>query len=417
MIVTKLQITNLRAIKTAEFRFQPGFNLIVGVNGVGKTSVLDALSACLSPVTKQVNNQSNRAKVFKFEDIRVGAGAITVECNVRIGEQDFNYLIHKPHEINVTQGENADSRREKDLKKTKKSKFVGEAPSPATGMEPGGRPLAVFFSTSRAVPTQRTSRDKMAEGGITPAFVDAFASRELRLGEFVDWVNVHATLRKERPASQQVLDACEDAIKRFLPGYSNLHLGGDDGKQLWIDHGETAIPVRQLSDGERGVLALILDLTRRLTQANPDMKDPAAEAEAIVLIDEIDLHLHPKWQRDIVRNLCAAFPRCQFVATTHSPQIIGEVEPGRIQIISDGWVYPPTHSFGVDSNRVLEEIMDADPRTSEVKELLSEISTVIGQQRFDRSRELLARLVEKVGDDDPEVTRLRILLDFMEGEA
>jgi len=392
MIVTKLQITNLRAIKTAEFRFQPGFNLIVGVNGVGKTSVLDALSACLSPVTKQVNNLSNKAKVFKFEDIRVGAGAITVECDVRIGEHDFNYLIHKPREIGVAQDEDADNHREIRLKKTKRSKFMGKAPSPATGKEPGGRPLAVFFSTSRAVPTKRTSRDKWVEGGITPAFVDAFASRELRLRESADWMGAQIAQRKERPASQQVLDAFEDAIKHFLPGYSNLHLGGNDGKQLWIDHGETAIPVRQLSDGERGVLALILDLTRRLTQANPDMKDPAAEAEAIVLIDEIDLHLHPKWQRDIVHNLCAAFPKCQFIATTHSPQIIGEVEHERIQIISDGQVYLPLYSFGVDSNRVLEGIMEADNRTSDVKELLSKISDLIGEEQFDRSRELLLEL-------------------------
>ena len=123
------------------------------------------------------------------------------------------------------------------------------------------------------------------------------------------------------------------------------------------------LPVAQLSDGERGLLAMVFDLTRRLTQANPEMEDPAAEAEAVVLIDEIELHLHPGWQRRIVRNLTETFPKCQFIATTHSPQLIGEVEHDRIQIIADGQVYSPTHSFGVDSSRVLEEIMGADPRT------------------------------------------------------
>ena len=78
----------------------------------------------------------------------------------------------------------------------------------------------------------------------------------------------------------------------------------------------------QLSDGERGILALVLDLTRRLAQANPHLDDPAAEAEAVVLIDEIDLHLHPTWQRTIMAYLSERFPRTQFVVTAHSPLVV-----------------------------------------------------------------------------------------------
>jgi predicted ATP-binding protein involved in virulence len=112
----------------------------------------------------------------------------------------------------------------------------------------------------------------------------------------------------------------------------------------------------------------------------------------------------------------ATFPKCQFIATTHSPQVIGEVEHGRIQIIADGQVYSPTHSFGVDSSRVLEEIMNADPRTREVQELLSEISEEVGAQRFEKARELVAKLSGQLGENDPEVTRTSTLIDFMEGK-
>jgi predicted ATP-binding protein involved in virulence len=161
---------------------------------------------------------------------------------------------------------------------------------------------------------------------------------------------------------------------------------------------------------------LVLDLTRRLAQANPGMTDPAADAEAVVLIDEIDLHLHPKWQREIVRNLTAAFPRCQCIATTHSPQVIGEVAHNRIQIIANGQVYSPTHSFGVDSSRVLEEIMEADTRTRQIRDLLTEISQEIGKQRFDDARSTLEKLVSALGENDPDVTRVRTLLDFVEGK-
>ena len=136
----------------------------------------------------------------------------------------------------------------------------------------------------------------------------------------------------------------------------------------------------------------------------------------VVLIDELDLHLHPKWQRQIVRDLTAAFPKCQFIATTHSPQIIGEVEHERIQIIVNGQVYSPTHSYGVDSSRVLEEIMGSEPRAQEVKKLLSQISGVIGKHQFAHARGLIEKLVERLGESDPEVTRLRTLIDFVEGK-
>ena len=174
--------------------------------------------------------------------------------------------------------------------------------------------------------------------------------------------------------------------------------------------------MRQLSDGERGVLALVLDLARRLSQTSSGGSDPLAETEAIVLIDEIDLHLHPTWQRQIVRNLTSAFPRCQFIATTHSPLVIGEVEHSRIQIIADGQVYSPPQSFGMDSSRVLEEIMEVDPRAQEVQELLSRISAKVGSQHFDEARQLVTSLGELVGHNDPEVTRTLTLIDFMEGK-
>ena len=134
----------------------------------------------------------------------------------------------------------------------------------------------------------------------------------------------------------------------------------------------------------------------------------------MVLIDEIDLHLHPKWQRQIARKLTETFPRCQFIATTHSPQVIGEVEHDRIQVITEGGAYSPTHSFGVDSSRVLEEIMDADPRTKEVLDLLARIKDEIDHDAFNRARHSLNQLIGRVGNSDPEVTRVRTLLDFME---
>jgi len=416
MRVARLKVANLRAIEAAEFRFQPGFNLIVGVNGVGKTSGLDALSVCLSAIVKHGNRLRAHVDAFTVDDIRVSADALTVECGVTIDATEHSYLIHKPRETSAAQEKQVGMPREQVHDTPEKAGFVGAPPAAATGDEPDGRPLAVLFSTNRAVPSERAPSKGVAVGGIATAFADALTSRELRLGEFAAWMRVQQALKGENAAAGRVLAAFERAVARFLPGYANLRVDADARPRLLIDRGTTTVAVRQLSDGERGTLALVLDLTRRLSQANPAMTDPAAQAEAVVLIDEIDLHLHPKWQRKIVRNLEAAFPRCQFIATTHSPQVIGEVEHDQIQIIANGQVYSPPHSFGMDSSQVLEEIMDADPRTHKIKELLARISAEVGQQQFASARNSLTTLVERMGEDDPEVTRLRTLLDFMEGK-
>ena len=417
MRVTSLKLANLRAIEAAEFRFQPGVNLIVGVNGVGKSSMLDALCVCLSAFVKQANKLRGPVASFNVDDIRVGADALSVECSAYIGASEHRYLVHKPREASAPQENKAGMPREQVHATPEKATFLGAAPMPVTGREPGGRPLAVLFSTNRAVPSERAPGKSVAAGGTVAAFADAFANRELRLGEFAAWMKVQEALKSERPAARRALVAFEDAVSRFLAGYVHLRVDGEDHPRLLIDRGTTTLAVRQLSDGERGTLALVLDLTRRLAQANPEMSRPAAEAEAVVLIDEIDLHLHPRWQRQIVHHLTATFPLCQFIATTHSPQVIGEVEHDRIQIIAHGPVYSPTHSFGVDSSRVLEEIMDADRRAPEVEALLSQISQDVGKQRYEKARASVAQLVDRLGEGDPEVTRIRTLLDFMEGEA
>ena len=450
MKVTHLKLTNVRVIESAEFHFRPGFNLVVGVNGVGKTTVIEALSVSLSQIIKLVNKSRMRMKIFDADAVRIGADSMDVECEFQIGGMQNSYRIHKTRGNSVPQKETGKP-REQVHATPDKTEFVGDSQrSPhmtrqsiirdrisigdGLSIETGnivsvrddranqvvdngliGRPFAILFSTNRAVPSERGPSKVSAAGDLTAALADAFSHRELRLTEFADWMRVQQALGKEHPSAKRALAVLKDTVTLFLPDYENLRFGGQDGRMLLIDRNSVTLPVRQLSDGERGLLALVLDLTRRLSQANPEMEYPAREAEAVVLIDEIDLHLHPKWQRQIVHNLTRAFPKCQFIATTHSPQVIGEVKSDRIHMIVDGQVYSPTHSYGVDSSRVLEEIMEVDPRTQEAHELLTRIGREIDGDKFEQARHSLLSLVAILGKNDPEVIRLHTLLDFMEG--
>jgi hypothetical protein len=528
MWVESLKITNMRAIGFAEATFLPGFNLLVGVNGVGKTTALNALALCLSGITKQVNGLRQPALSCSLGDIKLGSGGLQLECSVTLNaDASHTYLIYEP-------GPGVASER--------KSVFLEPLPKRAGKAEPLGRPLAILYPTRRAVTELDSAKKGRATGDFSAAFVDALEDRPLALGTFARWMAAQMELGKERPQSAKVVQTLELAVRRFLPGYRNLrpialqgpsskpdlldaalsvvsgpllfaavalgaallsNPGGgtptlylDQGERItvgvgdltdaeqsklrqalkraddwlalnWRDAGEhvtdaersqeraearvqrlqvelakelprcrnlrpnsagepdslvdllpLTLDVRQLSDGERGTLALVLDLTRRLAQANPHLSDPAAEAEAVVLIDEIDLHLHPRWQREVIQNLTAAFPRCQFIATTHSPQVISEVERDRIQIITPEGIYRPSHSFGIDSSRVLEEIMDVRARPAWVDDLLSSVSTLAGEGRLIEAKQALALLTQRLelGENDPEVVRLQTLIDFAEGE-
>ena len=416
MRVVSLELTNVRRIKAAKLRFQSGFNLIAGVNGVGKTTVIDVLAICLSNVVGQVNKLGRYRKPFSLDDIRSKADVLDVSCEVEdLAGMRYNFVLHKPSETIAVHEDKEGKHHGRVHNTPEKAGFVKDKPPTATGEEPEGRPLAVLFSTNRAVPSEKAPTKSAAAGGVNVAFSGALSNRELRLGEFTAWMRSRQALSEERSSAGRILEVFEHAVTRFLPGYRNLR-PDEHGHSLLIDRNDTTLPVKLLSDGERGVLAMVLDLTRRLAQANPKMEDPAAEAEAIILIDEIELHIHPGWQRRIVRNLTTAFPKCQFIATTHSPQVIGEVEHDRIQIIADDLVYPPHHSFGVDSSRVLEEIMGVDPRTRDVKELLSKISRKIRDDKYDDVRTLLVKLLHQLGENDPEVIRIRTLLKFMVGD-
>ena len=438
MRITSLKLANIRSIETAEFRFQPGFNLIVGVNGVGKSTVLDALRICISRILPSITESRAKAMSFARRDIRRGFPFLDAELSLTIGVDEFRFMRRQWGEafaaddienLEKLRREILDSERLRDrarnlLRELEESHGVSHSDvfaPPKADLKSAAHtaavaPNCVFFSTTRSVASYASTSKSRTAGGKATAYSEALSPRPIYVAQFADWMRVQEALAKEQSTATRHLRVLRSAVSRFLPTYKNLRPAEENTADLLIDQGGTALDVGQLSDGERGVLALVLDLARRLSQANPLLDDPLSEGHAVVLIDEIDLHLHPKWQRQIVHKLAEAFPRCQFIVTTHSPQVIGEVEHDRIQIIANGEVYSPAHSFGVDSSRVLEEIMEANPRTTEVEDLLKEVSREVDEQQYEKARELLTQLVGRLGEDDPEITRIRTLLDFMEGE-
>ena len=206
----------------------------------------------------------------------------------------------------------------------------------------------------------------------------------------------------EEPRRLKVLDALREVVASLVPEFANLRIQEHPRLGFVVDKRGQPFYLHQLSDGERGLLALVFDLTRRLAIANPDSDDPIAEGVALVLIDEIELHLHPKWQRDVMARFPRIFKSCQFVITTHSPQVLGEVPARcvRLLIPKEGRVVveTPAMSYGVDSNWILNVLMGADEMNQDVGRELDEISRLIQVRELSAAKAKIAALRNRVGN-------------------
>jgi predicted ATP-binding protein involved in virulence len=173
-----------------------------------------------------------------------------------------------------------------------------------------------------------------------------------------------------------------------------------------------------LSDGQRIMLTLVGDLASRAAILNPHLGDAALrETPGVVIVDELDLHLHPKWQRRVIHDLKTTFPSFQFIATTHSPQLVGEAKADEVMLLDGGETTTPPRSFGIDSSRILEEVMGAGSRDQFVEGLLTGLFKSIDDEDFENARCELADVEAKLGPDDPEVTRARALMTFLESKV
>ncbi|MGH9843266.1 MAG: AAA family ATPase, partial [Blastocatellia bacterium] len=353
MNIKRLELTHLRAFEHAEFDFTPGLNLLVGVNGVGKTTVLDALRICLSRILPRITASQSRPDSFEAEDTRGARPSLTAKLSFVIGKQEFQYICHQVRENVVAANAETIAPRMRDLldqrrkpqgklrKKLRELQESSTAPdldtfSPDLGVLQAAaksskeHPIGIYFSTRRSLVSDAAPSVGKTLGGQAVAFAEALNSRELRLAELANWIYAQEALASEHLPAKRHLAALRRAATEFLPDCKNLRAEVSPKPRILIDKKRVTLDVRQLSDGERGLLAIVLDLARRLSQANPGLSDAVKHGQAIVMIDELDLHLHPKWQRTIVEQLAGTFPHCQFIATTHSPQIVAAVEPEHV---------------------------------------------------------------------------------------
>ena len=211
----------------------------------------------------------------------------------------------------------------------------------------------------------------------------------------------------ELPHLKQV----RNAISTIIAPNDRVYFSGETSAKLMVEWtmetGEKReLLLSQLSAGYRNMLALVMDFARRLAQANPDMENPLA-AEAILMIDELDLHLHPTWQQKIIPDLKKVFPNTQIIATTHSPEVVTTVQQNQVKILEDYQIKEcPSPTRGMKSSDIVRYVLglsDLRPDTEESR-TLTQLFEAIDNGQLEEAKRLKKEL-QHWESFDPDMTR------------
>jgi predicted ATP-binding protein involved in virulence len=408
MKVKCLKLNSFRRIGDLTLEFhETEPTVFIGVNGVGKSSILDGLSLLLSRFMEWVGGYFSQ-EIRKFSELDISNKDTFTRLIIAIlldnGELSWEIL-------RVRNGVSEDSTHEF-AQAAANAIWRHWQDDPQYNI-----PLVVYYPVNRAVlniPLEIPNKNQFNQ---IDAYEQALTGVKIDFATFFQWFRNREDLESEllrdnRNYQDQQLEAVRLAISSLLPGFSNLRVRRSPLRMTITKQGQELI-INQLSDGEKCLLAMVGDLARRLAIANPSLSDPL-QGSGVVLIDEIELHLHPKWQREIIPALTRTFQNCQFIITTHSPQVISDVKPESIYILEatpEGIVAKrPDSSFGRDSNYILEVLMGTPARKEEIKDEILELFRLIDQGDIDGARQLRQQIAHQIGSDEPELVKANVLL-------
>lgn len=315
MRVRELVLSNFRAFgEQAPFAFSDRVTVIAGVNGKGKTAVMDALALLASRLLPLISPARSGYRTMAPTEVHGQAPRADLAFKVNCAGTPIEFKLSY-------------SRQTRKMTRNTVPAAVRDRVKKAYGdpTRAGDQaPLVVYYTTDRAGFRLPRSLPRELPRDQAIAYVRALRSRMVDYREFMARYKIWTAPNGETRNAE----AFGRALATFLEGFSDPRIE-EEPLRLRVKKGGEALHLDQLSDGERSLLAIMADLVRRLSLANPEIADPLMGA-GVVLIDEIELHLHPTWQRKVIEKLRTTFPNIQFIATTHSPFVIQSLRSGEL---------------------------------------------------------------------------------------
>jgi predicted ATP-binding protein involved in virulence len=330
--IDRIKIKNFKGFEEMEFELNPHFTVFIGDNAKGKTSVLDALAVAAGSFLRGIDVAMHEARGIEKHEVRIKTidGQPRPQLPVEIaayGEVNGIYL--------------AEGWKRTVNKLTKKitTTFAAARNIEATASEmlknsriSGGVtfPVLAYHGTGRLW-AEHDEKDlyKTQREGVGMAYLRCLSPKSSSK-EFLSWYKTYEDeVRKfDAPTEKILLQAFNQAIIAMIPDakWSDIAFSFKENDLIGIfrtENGVEKLLFSQLSDGYRNLIGMVADIAYRCIKLNPHLGENVIElTPGLVLIDELDLHLHPNWQKRIVADLKSVFKNIQFVATTHSPFIV-----------------------------------------------------------------------------------------------
>ena len=424
MRIENVFINNFKKIENLNLKFNSGFNLIIGDNSSGKTSILEAISVALGGFLAGIDNISTIH--FNKDEIRrisnwTGDGSyniqystpIQVQCDLILDNEKFSFT-RKKNSI-------------KSSRTTIEPRDICRKAALLAGAENDTSELPII-SYQSAARMWSQKKDKWNN-----PFQDDFS----RVVGYTDCLDESSTTKmltnwckKMEQVSWQLdkkigeYESAKSAISRFITFMTNPEdtIAPSSEAQVFYDKRseelmciieDDVLPLRFLSAGYRSMIGMVLDIACRMSILNPNLLDKTYMTNGIVLIDELDLHLHPKWQWKIIAALEKTFPNVQFIATTHSSIILSSFKGEHIiSINKDGEIEYKKPAYGYQINDVLSVLQDSTMRVPSIQSDFIKFYNAIECHNLQLAENYLNELKQKLSENDPDITGAQTTLDL-----
>ncbi|NEQ64112.1 MAG: AAA family ATPase [Symploca sp. SIO2D2] len=414
--------------------------VFVGNNGTGKTSVLQSLATSLSWLVARLRTEKGSGSFISEDSIlnKTNTAAIEIEICDALSLSDYSNKSEICDRFEWTIAKTRKGRKAQyNSQLTYCTSLANHYRNVLTHDEQTSLPLIAFYTVERGVLdiplkirtkhtfSQLDAYDNSLNQGVDfRRFFEWFREREDTENESGISEDVLRALRPLLETNQDVwqalkkvqasakdrqLTAVRTAISQFMPQMENLRVRRQPRLHMAIDKNGETLNVAQLSQGEKSLMALVGDIARRLTMLNPALDNPLT-GDGIVLIDEVDLHLHPSWQRSLCDQLIETFPNCQFVLTTHSPLVISDCKNVLVYTLTNGELQELPSQYGQDANTVLLDVMDTSIRNQEIDTKLNDLLDAIQDFQLSQAQELLTQLTAELPANNLELVKAKLLL-------
>ena len=426
MKIKKVTLKNYKCFEKIEVDFHDKLTVIVGNNGSGKSSILDGVAVSLGTMFTgfdglngvSISQRDAHLKAYQMgesEDIQAQYPVeITAEGVIDAKEVVWTRSLNRKGGSTTVK----DAKQMLDVAKDYQSRL-------RDGDSDLILPVIAYYGTGRLWDYHREKKtDTFIKNTKTNGYIDSLdGTANIKL--MMNWFRKKSVQVAQKNAVgfntflglNVVYYAMVNCFER-ITGYKdvkllyNLDTNEIDCYYTDEDGFSMNIPLSQMSDGYKNTISLIADIAYRMATLNPQLGTSVLEnTDGVVLIDEVDLHLHPAWQHRILSDLQEMFPKVQFIVTTHAPAVISSAKSENLVILKNYEVLDAsTEIYGNDINSILKGIMGVSDRNPAVAKLFEKFYILLNNGQYDDAEEILDEIDEQRAYHDKEVAANRVKL-------